>query len=109
MIFVYSVFNGIPFGNYIAKAKITDYVKQVYGITDGRQMPQYNSKDSYYIANIQQESNKISISYTTDLNGPLEIIVDGKDMLTVEKMQKHTYKPDRIAENTKKLVQELNK
>jgi len=63
MIFVYSVFNGIPFGSYIAKAKITDYVKQVYGITDELQMPQYNSKDSYYIANIQQGSSKISISY----------------------------------------------
>lgn len=75
---------------------------------DSVKMPAIVTKDV-----IDRLSNRFNITSLqiiyTDLNGPLEIIIDGKDMLTVEKMQKHTYKPDKISENTKKLVQELNK
>jgi hypothetical protein len=217
VIFFYSAFYGVPFGNYIAKAKITDYVKQVYGINKKFQIPQYNFKNSTYSANIPQQSSEFTISYNllnnsiydervnstynlqfqkeymellktysgsielppadiysrilangnysddiykltcfqkiyllgivnrqkislndstkmpatvtkyvldkvsnrfnitslqaiyTDLNGCFEIIVDGNDKPTVEKMQKHTSKMDRIGEVEKKIINELNK
>ncbi|MBU3176847.1 hypothetical protein KPL47_10740 [Clostridium estertheticum] len=56
VIFGYSIFNGIPFGKYIAKAKIENYVKQVYNITDVS-MPKYNIENSDYYAIIQKNSN----------------------------------------------------
>jgi len=63
IIFGYSIFKGIPFGNYIAKAKIASYVKQVYGINKKLKMPQYNFKDSYYLVDISDGSYKFEISY----------------------------------------------
>ncbi|MDF2557874.1 MAG: hypothetical protein K0R71_1702 [Bacillales bacterium] len=59
-ILVYSIFNGIPFGNYIAKTKIENYVEQVYGITEDVQKPQYNFKSSSYLTNLSQIKNEIS-------------------------------------------------
>lgn len=56
VIFGYSIFNGIPFGKYIAKAKIENYVKQVYNITDVS-IPKYNIENSDYYAIIQKNSN----------------------------------------------------
>ncbi|MBU3171481.1 YfjL-like protein [Clostridium estertheticum] len=56
VIFGYSIFNGIPFGKYIAKAKIENYMKQVYNITDVS-MPKYNIENSDYYAIIQKNSN----------------------------------------------------
>lgn len=215
---LYSFINGIPFGGYIAKAKLSAYAEQVYGITGDIQMPRYNLKDSYYTTSIQHENNEIRISYNlmnntiydavvadtyrslferdykkmleaytvnielpayadiyteiiangkysndiyqltcihkmyllgiinrgkpspedslelpakitmdiinrlsssiditsvqifyTDLNGPLEIVANGKAELNVRKLRKHTSKPDRIAETTKELLKELDK
>ncbi|HEY8890348.1 MAG TPA: hypothetical protein VIM70_08840 [Clostridium sp.] len=215
VIFVYSIFNGIPFGNYIAKSKIKNYVKQVYVITEVS-TPKYNFLNGTYSANIQKNSNfeitynlknntlydvrvaneyqkqldkeyyelqksyrgniklpfsvyvynvilangkysrdfykltcfqKMNFSIVNrqkispadsikipaivtktvleklgnrfnitslqvgyiDLNGYLEIIVDGKDVLTVKQMQKHTSKLDKIGEKDKELIRKLNK
>lgn len=217
VIFVYSIFKGVPFGNYIAKAKITNYVSQVYGINRKLKMPQYNLKNSYYLVDISDGSYKFEISYDllnnmirdekvnssynslfqekyqelsksydgniklpiadsytlisangnyskdifeltcfqmvyilgivnsdkispdesikmpakviknlldrlsdqfnvtslqviyTDLNGCFQVIVSGKNKLTLEKMQKNTSKMDDIGEVEEKLILELNK
>ncbi|CAG9621312.1 YfjL-like protein [Sutcliffiella rhizosphaerae] len=45
---IYSLFNGIPFGSNIAKAKITNYVEQVYDFNESVPKPHYNFKDSSY-------------------------------------------------------------
>ena len=64
IIFIYSIFNGVPFGKYIARAKITNYARQVYGITTKLKMPQYNLVNSNYFANIlQQENAELEITY----------------------------------------------
>lgn len=61
VIFGFSIFNGIPFGKYIAKARIENYVKQVYNITEVS-MPKYNIENSDYYAIIQKNSS-FEISY----------------------------------------------
>ncbi|MDF2946538.1 MAG: hypothetical protein K0S51_1217 [Bacillales bacterium] len=60
MILFYSIFNGIPFGNYIAKVKIENYVKQVYGAQGEVQIPQYNLKSSSYITKLSPTDSEIS-------------------------------------------------
>lgn len=59
-IIFYSLFNGIPFGGYIAKAKITDYVEQVYGFDESVSKPQFNLKNSAYEVYIPQLDNRFS-------------------------------------------------
>lgn len=59
----YLIFYGVPFGNYIAKAKIKSYVKQVYGITEEFKTPKYNGYDSIYVANIPQEYSEVEMHY----------------------------------------------
>ncbi|EDL66172.1 YfjL-like protein [Bacillus sp. SG-1] len=60
LIIFYSLFNGIPFGGYIAKAKITDYVEQVYGFDESISKPQFNLKNSAYEVYIPQLENRFS-------------------------------------------------
>lgn len=60
LIYIYSLLNGIPFGGYIAKAKITDYVEQVYEFNESISKPIYNIKDSSYIVEIPQLGKEFS-------------------------------------------------
>lgn len=66
MIFLYSIFNGIPFRNYIAKSKIENYVKQVYVITEVSTQ-KYNFLNGTYHATIQKNSN-FEITYNLKNN-----------------------------------------
>ncbi|MGH4052541.1 MAG: hypothetical protein ACREVX_14630 [Clostridium sp.] len=69
VVFVYSIVKGVPFGNYIAQAKISNYARQVYGITTKLKMPQYNVVNSNYVANIlQQENVEFEITYDLSSN-----------------------------------------
>ncbi|WP_078379931.1 YfjL-like protein [Sutcliffiella halmapala] len=67
LLFFYSLFNGIPFGSYIAKAKITDYVEQVYGFDEGIPKPQFNYKESSYEVNLPQLGNEFSYHLSSNL------------------------------------------
>ncbi|KPL57744.1 YfjL-like protein [Rossellomorea vietnamensis] len=60
LISIYSLFKGIPFGSYIAKAKITDYVEQVYGINKSVSKPQFNFEDSSYEVYLPQLGSQFS-------------------------------------------------
>ena len=62
----YSILNGIPFGKYIAKAKIKNYVKQVY-LIDEVSLPKYNIEQGTYYATIQNNS-KFEIIYDLSKN-----------------------------------------
>lgn len=66
LILIYSLFNGIPFGSYIAKAKITDYVEQVYGLDEGVPKPQFNYKESSYDVNLPQLGNEFSYDLSSN-------------------------------------------
>ncbi|WP_098439428.1 hypothetical protein [Bacillus sp. es.034] len=67
LISIYSFFNGIPFGSYIAKAKITDYVKQVYGFNESVPKPQFNLKNSSYEVHLPQLGNQFSYDLSNNL------------------------------------------
>ncbi|WP_064093970.1 YfjL-like protein [Rossellomorea aquimaris] len=67
LIFFYSIFNGIPFGSYIAKAKITDYVEQVYDFNESIPEPQYNIENSSYEVYLPQLGNEFSYDLLNNL------------------------------------------
>ncbi|OXS58160.1 hypothetical protein B0G93_11544 [Bacillus sp. V-88] len=67
LISIYSLFNGIPFGSYIAKAKITDYVKQVYSFNESVPKPQFNIKNSSYEVHLPQLGNQFSYDLSSNL------------------------------------------
>lgn len=67
LIFLYSLFNGIPLGNYIAKAKVADYVEQVYGINESVPKPQFNLKVSSYEVYLPKLGNEISYDLSNNL------------------------------------------
>lgn len=67
LIFIYSLFNGIPFGSYIAKGKITDYVEQVYGFNESVPKPQFNFKESAYNVYLPQLGNEFSYDHSNNL------------------------------------------
>ncbi|PFA69761.1 hypothetical protein CN378_03055 [Bacillus sp. AFS015802] len=60
IILIYSIFKGIPFGSYIAKAKITDYVEQVYGFNESVPKPPFNIEDSSYEVYLPQLGSRFS-------------------------------------------------
>ena len=67
IILIYSLFNGIPFGRYIAKAKITDYVEQVYSLNEGIPKPQFNFKNSTYDVYLPQLERQFSYDLSRNL------------------------------------------
>ncbi|WP_226673506.1 hypothetical protein [Rossellomorea aquimaris] len=64
---LYSFFNGIPFGRYIAKAKINDYVEQVYSLKEGIPKPQFNFKNSTYDVYLPQLESQFSYDLSHNL------------------------------------------
>ena len=60
IILIYSIFKGIPFGSYLAKAKITDYVEQVYGFNENVPKPPFNIEDSSYDVYLPQLGSQFS-------------------------------------------------
>lgn len=79
LISIYSFFNGIPFGSYIAKAKITDYVKQVYGFNESVPKPQFNLKNSSYEVHLPQLGNHFSYDLSSNLITDEKLVAEIND------------------------------
>ena len=62
------------------------------------------------ITKLSSQFNITSLQvFYIDLNGAFEIIIDGKEPVTLRKMQKNTTKLKRVGELDKELILELNK
>ncbi|TYR72543.1 hypothetical protein FZC79_22460 [Rossellomorea vietnamensis] len=77
---IYSIFNGIPFGSIIAKAKITEYVREVYDLNENIPAPRFNSKESSYRVYLSHLDSEISydLSQNQILDEKLVHVIDVK-------------------------------
>ncbi|MCA1057530.1 hypothetical protein LCL96_01190 [Rossellomorea aquimaris] len=64
---IYSIFKGIPFGSYIAKAKITEYVEQVYRFNEGIPKPQFTIVNSTYDVFLPELGSRFSYDLSHNL------------------------------------------
>lgn len=58
ILFVYSLFNGPPFGGILAENKILNYASAMYGSTQVSTKAIYNFKDGYYHAEVSDEKGQ---------------------------------------------------
>lgn len=57
-LFIYSLFNGPPFGGILAKSKILNYASAMYGNVQVVRKVKYNFKDQCYHAKVSGENNQ---------------------------------------------------